>query len=883
MSKAFIEFEQALLAHGLEPGEIAPDGVLRRCSSNGSGQDKAGYYALFDNGRGVLGGFFGDWRTGIKEAWISAKAKDLSKKDREEFKARIEAARSQAQEERHKEHKAAAAKGLKIWEAATEAMDEHPYLKTKGVPALGLRVSKRGQLLIPVMDTCGKLLSLQFIDAEPDEKGKFGKKFLTGGQVGGRYFTITGKREVFYICEGYATGASIHQATGQTVVCAFNAGNLKPVALAVRTRHPKAGLVIAADNDQWTDGNPGKAKAMEAAKEAKALFALPRFKDESSRPTDFNDLARLEGMEAVQMQLLAARGPENKPDTLHFPFDIRPDGVYYREEDKDGGVTPVRICSPLEVVAVTHNEHHEQWGRLLKVTDLAGHLHLWAMPLRMTRGGREDFLEELCDMGLKPVPGRKSGDRIRLFISEHPTTEMLLCADRIGWHGESFVLPERTFSPSGRSGRIVFQGEARTHNFRTKGTLAEWQEQIGRYAVGNSRLALALSIAMAGPLLHLLGGESGGFHFVGDTSAGKSTILLAAGSVCGGGLDGYHKQWRSTDNALEAIASAHCDTLLCLDEIGQCDGRVVAETSYMLANGQGKQRLSKGAALKRAYTWRLVFLSTGEISCADKIRESGGRMKAGQEIRVLDLPAVPANGLGVFETLHGFSSGAALADHLTTAARRVYGHPLPTFLTRLVSEAGDIRLTWDPFLAKFLAKTCPDGAPHAVQRACKRFALVAMAGALATAWGVFPWPDNQATDAAGICFRDWIQARGGAASMDAIHGIEQVRAFIMAHGSSRFELVDGGDTQKVVGRAGFKRRNNAGEWVYLISPDVFKNEVCAGLNMKTVCQALRDMGALLSENGRALFQFRAEGEKRRFYAVNEKALFPDESLGWDEN
>lgn len=874
MNNALTDFEQTLRAHGLEPGEIAPDGELRRCSSNGSGQDKAGFYALFDNGGGVFGGFFGDWRTGLDEKWQSAKIKELSKKDRAALDARIEASRKQAREKREQERKEAAAKALEIWEAAKEATDGHPYLAAKGVPSFGLRVSTRGQLLVPVLDTAGNLHSVQFIDGVPDEKGGYPKKFLTGGQIGGNCFAIPGKREAFYVCEGYATGASIHLATEQTVICAFNAGNLKQVAKGIHTLHPKAGLVIAADNDQWADGNPGKTKGMEAAKEAKALFILPHFRDESRHPTDFNDLARLEGMEAVRLQLQAAKVPENKPNAQHFPFTTRPDGVYFLEEDKDGGVTPVRICSPLEVVAVTHNEHHEQWGRLLRITDLAGHSHLWAMPLRMTRGGREDFLEELCDMGLRPVPGRKPGDRIRLFISDHPTTEMILCADRIGWHGDSFVLPDRTFAPSGSSGRVVFQGEARTHNFRTKGTLAEWQEQIGRYAVGNSRLAMALSIALAGPLLHVFGGESGGFHFVGDTSEGKSTILLAAGSVCGGGLDGYHKQWRSTDNALEAIASAHCDTLLCLDEIGQCDGRVVAETSYMLANGQGKQRLSKGAALKKAYTWRLVFLSTGEVSCADKIREGGGRMKAGQEIRVLDLPATPANGMGVFEVLHGFESGAAFADHITANAKRLYGHPLPAFLSELVVKADEIRPAWDPFLSKFQAQACQDNAPHAIQRACKRFALVAMAGTLATGWNIFPWPDTQATEAATICFQDWLKARGGAASMDALHGVERVRSFIMAHGSSRFEIVGGGDAQKVVNRAGFKRRNEADEWVYMISPDVFRQEICAGLNVQTVCQELRAQGALLSPDGRFLTQIREPGGQRgRFFAINEKALF----------
>lgn len=875
MSHALTEFEQAILSHGLEPGEIIPDGKIQRVSSNGSGQDKAGYYALFDNGGGVLGGFFGDWRTGLYETWFSSKTKDLSKEDQAKFKAKIETARKQTEQQRKEDAGKAAEKARSMWEACKEAGNDHPYLKKKQVQAYGLRESKQGQLVIPVMDTAGQIQSLQFVGSDGS------KKFLTGGHIGGNFFAIKGKREVLYVCEGYATGASIHLATGQTVVCAFNAGNLKLVAQAVRKRHPKANLVIAADSDQWTEGNPGKAKGMDAAKEVKGLLALPLFKDESSRPTDFNDLARLEGLETVRLQLLDAKQPENKPEAKHFPFTTRADGVYYLEEDKDGGVTPVKICSPLEVVAVTHNDLHEQWGRLLKVTDQKGILHYWAMPLRMTRSGRGEFIEELCDMGLRPVPGRKAGDRIRLFISDHPTSETVLCVERIGWHGDSFVLPERSFSPSG-PGKVVFQGAVREHNFRTKGTLQQWQERIARYAVGNSRFALALSIAFTGPLLHLAGGESGGFHFLGDSSAGKSTLILAASSVCGGGPSGYHRQWRTTDNALEAIASGHCDTLLCLDEMGQCEARVVAETSYMLANGQGKQRLSKGAALRNAYAWRLIFLSTGEVSCAEKIQEGGGRMKPGQEVRVIDLPASPARAHGVFETLHEFETGAAMADHLRSVSGRFYGHALQSFLSELIPQADDVRSIARTFLAEFESRTCPANAPGTVRRVCKRFAVVALAGTLATDWGVLPWPPAQATEAATTCFQDWIQARGGATSMDALRGVEHVREFIQAHGSSRFEVLGFGDSQKVVNRAGYKRKDEGGDWVYLIFKDTFRREVCAGLDVGRVCRELKQRGALLFTGGRNVKYEWVEGKSTDFYAIRESGLASDQECDLDQ-
>lgn len=865
--KALSELHEALASHGLNPPEIVPDGTIQRFPTKDKGKDKDGYIAVFDHGEGIYGAFFGDWSTDLYQTWFSAKAKKLSKEERDKLKARMAKARKQAEADRKAEAEKAAEKASSIWTASRVTdLNDHAYLKAKQVPCYGLRLDKHGNLVVPVQNAGGKVTSLQFITPLGS------KRFLSGGQVGGCCFSIPGKKEAFYLCEGYATGASIHQATGQTVICAFNAGNLKPVALAVRKRHPKAKIVIAADSDQWTDGNPGKAKGMEAAKAVKGLLALPMFKDEAEKPTDFNDLARLEGLQTVRVHLEEAKEPENKPAAKYFPFKIRPDGVHFLVEDKDGGITPVKVCTPLEVVAITHNEIHEQWGRLLKVTDLKGGVHFWAMPLRMTRGGREDFLEELYDMGLVAVPGRKAGDRIRLFISDHPTTKTVLCVERIGWHGDSFVLPEKAFSPSG-TGNVVFQGTAREHSFRTKGTLPQWQDSLARYAVGNSRFALALSLGFTGPLLHLAGAESGGFHFMGDSSAGKSTLLLAASSVCGGGPAGYHRQWRTTDNALEAIASAHCDNLLCLDEMGQCEAKVVGETSYMLANGQGKQRMSKGAALKNAYTWRVVFLSTGEISCADKIQEDGRRLKAGQEVRVIDLPASPKSGHGVFEELHDFTTGAAMADHIRSFSSRYYGHALPAFLAELVTRQDEVRNFAGPFLAKFEAEACPGEVPGTVKRVCKRFGLVALAGALATKWKILPWPEDQAAKAAKTCFHDWLETRGGAASLDEIKGVEQVREFIQAHGSSRFETIGLDYEQKVINRAGFKRKDENGEWEYLIFPEVFKREVCRGLNWQKVCQVLKSMGAASPDANRNTKTVRITGgAKQRFVLVREEKL-----------
>lgn len=142
--------------------------------------------------------------------------------------------------------------------------------------------------MIPLTDANGKVWSLQFIN--PDGS----KRFKAGGRINGCYHAIGSLTDILYICEGYATGATIHEATGCGVAIAFNAGNLKPVALALRKKHPEQQFIIAADNDHKTSGNPGLTKGYEAAAVADMKIVFPAFPPES-KGTDFNDLASVCG------------------------------------------------------------------------------------------------------------------------------------------------------------------------------------------------------------------------------------------------------------------------------------------------------------------------------------------------------------------------------------------------------------------------------------------------------------------------------------------------------------------------------------------------------------------------------------------------------------
>ncbi len=212
------------------------------------------------------------------------------------------AAREEAEQSR--ERAGAAKTAAAIWKAAPPADSAHPYVVGKGVKSHGLRLHK-GTLVVPMRAADGALHSLQFIDADGT------KRFLTGGRVAGCYFSIGKPDDRICVAEGYATGASIHEVTGCAVAVAFDAGNLRAAAEAIKAKYPAATLILCADDDCGTEGNPGITKATEAALAVGALLAVPDFgADRPEGATDFNDLAAHRGRGAVERAVANARPPE---------------------------------------------------------------------------------------------------------------------------------------------------------------------------------------------------------------------------------------------------------------------------------------------------------------------------------------------------------------------------------------------------------------------------------------------------------------------------------------------------------------------------------------------------------------------------------------------
>jgi hypothetical protein len=218
--------------------------------------------------------------------------------------------------------------------------------------------------------------------------------------------------------------------------------------------------------------------------------------------------------------------------------------------------------------------------------------------------------------------------------SGHPK-KALHCTLQVGWCGGVFVLPDTVIGPD--AGSVIFQsGERGQEEYRQGGTLDGWRAQIAARAVGNPLFVVGLSAAFAGPMLARCHAENGGLHFVGHSSSGKTTILKAACSVWGG--PEYRRSWRATANGMEGAAALFNDCLLGLDEINECEPRDVGRIVYSLGNGCGKQRAGRSGTARAVTHWRTFVVSTGERTLETLMADGGLRSKAGQAVRLLDIP-----------------------------------------------------------------------------------------------------------------------------------------------------------------------------------------------------------------------------------------------------
>ncbi|TCW29530.1 DUF927 domain-containing protein [Gulbenkiania mobilis] len=894
----------AMRAAGIAPvvkAVLSFDGKVCRFDLEGRKRGKKhGWFVGHTEGLDAWG-CFGDWSTGFQQSWSLRNRQTMSESERIDLERRITEARMAAEAERQRLATIATEKAQTNWERGHDISANHPYLLAKGIIPYGAR-QLRDMLLVPACID-GKIVTMQYI-------GKDGTKtFQTGGRTKGASLVLGRLKDaaIVLVCEGWATGCTLHQATGLPVVVAFNAHNLIAVAERLAASLPAdVAVLVCGDSDASLTGQQAASKAaMSLYPRGRAI--VPTFTDsqlEAYRqqhgdklPSDFNDLAQLAGIEEVSASVnaelskidgnngnngnmtLQANNDGGLSESELFPLaenwngnngknDVKSSipsgfllvsngerpGVYWL--DPDGEKPPRWVCSPLTVDAKTRDERGSNWGRLLSWRDAERRLHRWAMPSELTCGDGAELAKELVRGGLDVDPTRKARELLNAYLVRSTPPQLVRCTNRTGWHGDAFVLHDEVIGKL--DGEDVFLQSERdeTLGMVQAGSLDDWRENVAKLASGNSRLVFALSLAFAAPLAELAN-ESGGFHIVGTSSAGKSTALEAAASVWGRPAD-YGYKWRATSNGLEGLCASRNDLLVILDELAQVDPREAGESAYLISNGQGKARASRNGSMRTPARWRVLLLSAGEISLGQHMQEAGKQTRAGQEVRLIDIAADAGAGLGMFDVLHDEASGAALSQRIKESARRYHGTAGRDFLRKLTEERReDVSDTIRDGIATFIADDVPSDASGQVIRAASRFALVAVAGEIATAWGLTGWQQGEAMASAIRLFREWIGSRGGAGDAETREGLAAVRAFLETHGESRFTSwdADPATAARTINRAGFRRMEDDGLWFYVL-PAAFQREMCRGVSHSLVAKAMAGKGWLKTQ-AKDRFTFKA--------------------------
>jgi putative DNA primase/helicase len=519
-------------------------------------------------------------------------------------------------------------------------------------------------------------------------------------------------------------------------------------------------------------------------------------------------------------------------------------GLYqWDDEDKRW----YRVSDLIRVIANVSDEDGGSYGLLVKWKDNRRRPQQWAIPMGLFAGDRGDhrpIIARLLEYGLRVEPGC-GGELVRHLYACGKSARRMRLTNRTGWQDGQFVLADGEIVGPRQAGELlVFEPQRRSdHAFHVSGTAAEWRDRIGQKCRGNSRLLVNTSAGFVGPLIKLSNEESAILHLLGTSSQGKSTAQHVGGSVLGGGASGFLRSWRSTDNALERTLANHSDSTLYLEELHLAPPQTVLNMVYMLANQSGKNRMEKDTTAKPTLQWRVLAVSSGEVTLEQHVRSvsKNAQLRGGATVRMINIAADAGQGMGIFEDLHGAKSAKAFAEELRDATQRVYGHPFRVFLKQLTARLEENLCLVQRWREQFLEACALDAATASeVWRVANRFALVAAAGELAMYFGVTGWEPGEATEAAVTCFASWRLLRGS----------EQL-------------AYDTGQGLRGVG----------GEVVeYLFLPEPFEIEVLSGFDVKLVLHELDRGGHLRREDNHLSIKPRLPGLGSRVYCVRSTIL-----------
>ena len=536
----------------------------------------------------------------------------------------------------------------------------------------------------------------------------------------------------------------------------------------------------------------------------------------------------------------------------HFEIDNR--GVWWVNvrTDKDGDIIeaePLLLSDPIDIIG-TGQDNDGAYYRIIKFKDkITRRYKTAALPQAEIAGGK--CWERLGFYGLfiesNPTKRRKLAD----YLQKEGSQTAFTITDRAGWHEDSYIMPSgETITATDKDPAIIYNGDtSQAKAYQPNGELTDWQQNIARYAVGNSRLCLALGASFAAPLLSLLNEESGGFHLMGDSSDGKTTAAKAALSVWGK-PSGSLLSWSGTKIGFSNTAAARNDGLLVLDEIGQASPHVIGDTVYSVMNGINKVQGAKQGGNRALTRWKVMMFSTGEKTPDSILKHHKGDWNAGQAAR---LPSIRAAAqYGIYDTLHGFEDGALLSEHIAQSAEKYHGVAGRLFIRQLLDDLEQAKQQATERMAAFIA-TIPELSGQA-RRVAKRFAIAA--AALELAAPVTGLPVGVGMAGVKKCFDEWLEANGAGKHEDR-RIIEQAEDFIAQHAlGTRFMEWSDKSTNK--DHAGYRKQEGEKLELWVIRR-VFADEIAQSFDEVKVCRVLADNGLLKYNHKNRGYQHQRKG------------------------
>ncbi|HCT7672065.1 TPA: DUF927 domain-containing protein [Klebsiella quasipneumoniae] len=814
-----------------------------------------------------------DYRT-VKQDEATASQK------REQMKA--ESQQREQERQRRKLAEIEQRRGLFVshWQGLAETAfeGESEYLMNKGLVGFTFPVLPDGSLLLGLVDESGTVTAAQTITQQGE------KRLLAGSAKRGAYHAVNAADapQSVLIAEGLATALSVHLIRPEALtVCAIDAGNLQPVAQAMHQRYPNAQIIIAADNDiKPGEPNTGKDAAEKAAKAVSGWVALPP----TVKKADWNDYHQQHGLEAattafknsmyqpqggsVKPQLQAIEGgksglPEKEPLKPHV--ESRADGVFWvtPKVDKDSGEVinqEAWLCSPLEVVG-TGRDDKDQY--LIIRWQAFGVSALTTAAIPLADIGEREGWRTLKAGGINVTTKSSLRAILADWLQRSGARELWRVAHATGWQCGAYIMPDGEVIGTPEH-PVLFNGRSSAAaGYTVKGTAEDWRGSVAHLVAGNYSMMTATAAALAAPLIGLAGADGFGIHFYEQSSAGKTTTANVASSLYGN-PDLLRLTWYGTALGLANEAAAHNDGLMPLDEVGQGSDPVsVSQSAYALFNGVGKLQGAKEGGNRDLKRWRTVAISTGEMDLETFIAGAGRRTKAGQLVRLLNIPLSKA------VHFHEHQNGKQHADALKEAYQHHHGAAGRQWIKWLADHQQEavsaVRVTEERWRSLI-----PSDYGEQVHRVGARFAILEAALLLGNV--ITGWDEQTCRDAIQYSYNAWLR-EFGTGNKEHQQIIEQTEAFLNAYGMSRFAPFPYDPSSLPISNmAGYRQKggHDADPMVFYTFPAAFEGEIARGFNARQFAEVLKKAGMLTPPTSGRGFQRkspRIDGRQIRVYVL----------------